>query len=222
MKYYSDNYYSKEEFVKYYEKKGNEIIVTNGKNKTYKMENNEKNIVFLNRRIQNQIWNNDITKENVKSSKNKLIVFASILLSALLAGIIVSSFQIDVTIISRIIGYTMGFCIGKVSCESIKFIYLTKRLNDKYKQLLFLNNKELLNNQNSNALTLGKISKKSEQELYTYLENNNEPFNIKTVHKLKYKELKSILENLKQQQINNENFLENDIIDNDNKLVKRK
>ena len=206
MKYYNHGLYDKEEFVKYYEINDNEIIVTNGKNKQYIVENNENNICTLNKKIKNQILYNDITEHNVKSTKKKLIVYGAISLASILSCILISIFTTEVTLVSRIVGYITGFFLGKVFVETTSLIYSSKRLKEKRKQQLFLANKDILNNQNTNVLSLGKISKKSEQELYDYLKSGKEPFNIKTVHKLKYRELKGILESLKYQQINNDNF----------------
>lgn len=190
--YYFENEDKSKSFILNYEFKNNQIIVHFGSGKDssfpYTKENEEKILEKMKNQIEDNILYKENSLRNIKIIETSVIKFFSIMLTF---SIIAAPFNLF---------YFLFIFILSFGSSSILLLVAKKKRNlikDFEKQILFLNNQEKLkaiNEKNSDILK--NISEKN-RDLTSSISTEQPMLTLNTIHKMKYKELKKIIENIK-------------------------
>lgn len=188
--YYNDTEDSKI-FIINYEIKDNQIIVNTGDGKKYSIpytKENEENILSKMREqlIYIPSHKEDITKDiNEKKRILKLLLCGALLVSV--TFIIAFPTLLPIIIGANVIEFAYAFAILKEQTDLLK---------DYEKHEFFLKNEVKLNNiDENNPNSLLNVSEKT-KEIISTVPNEKPKFTLNTIHKMKYQDLKEILENI--------------------------
>ena len=204
-------------FVLNYEIKNNKIIINfaDGGNSIipYTLENEKKILEKMKTQVINA--KNYISKFEKKESNSILwlsICFVCMLLNILLLISKLSNFpSVNISIL---VSYSIVFLANLGIYK-----YSKTKLDDINKNLMFLNNSEQINKMvKSNQNILSNIKSNTKNIINTSIKNNKE-LTLNSIDKIKYKELKKILENIKREIEFNFDYEINKI---DNKVLTKK
>lgn len=188
--YYVNDKEQSKTFITNYEIKDNQIIVylASGKNYSvpYTQDNEEKILVKMEK--QTFVSNSFTTdlKLNITFSRVLKIVFLCI--SALLFLI--------TTCVPSFIPSAIGLSIGLLLPTSLNIKRKKDLLKDYEKQIFLLDNEKKLNDANEkDPNVLANVSKKT-KEIISSVPSEKPKFTLNTIHKMKYQDLKEIIENI--------------------------
>lgn len=195
MKDYSLNYEDSKTFILNYKIEHNQIIVilASGENYVipYSLEN-EKNLL---ERMKKQV----LSSSEFETKQKKR--FSSAWKWAIWSGFMLAFNSIVLATGNSIFPVASGICAGlfgfDITCRVYSMIDSKGKIKDIYKNKMFLNNEELLNEKvKSNQNILSNTNTKT-KELVASTPEDVPVFSLNTMDKIKYQELKTILENIK-------------------------
>ena len=180
---YTENKNDSKEFILYYIKKDNKIIVYYASGDKKEFDNTKDLEITILERMKNQVLNSNVVYDkNGKIVMGLLINNIFLYLSINSEGIIsLISSMISLSLMTKII--------------SIQFDFSDKR-NDFLKNRFFLENENLFNDfDRKNELLLLDVSKKT-RKIISSIPEEDLLFTINTIDKMKYKDLRQILYNI--------------------------
>lgn len=189
--YYFNDTESSKIFITNYEIKDNNIIVYTGNGKKYSIpytKENEDNILA---KMKEQVICSPSFREDItKSTNNKRLKITLFLCGLLIISVAIGtgfSTLLPIIIGANVIAYTCTFTI---------LIKQKNLLNDFKKHEFFLKNEEKLNSTDENDPNiLINVSEKT-KEIISEVPKEKPKFTINTIHKMKYQDLKEIIENI--------------------------
>lgn len=195
MKNYSLNYNDSKAFILNYKIEDNKIIINLASGEKYVIPYSLENEKKLLTQMKKQILNS--SKFEKKQEKRfsfawKWGVFSS---SMLIIFSIMLATGITVNPIATIIGGS--WMIIDIASRIYAMIDSKRKIEDIHKNKMFLSNQESINQKiKSNQNILSNTNKKT-KEIVSSASKNKPTFNLNVIDKIKYKELKKILENIK-------------------------
>lgn len=195
MKDYSLNYDDSKTFILNYKIEYNRIIVNLASGEEYIISYLSENEKKLLEKMKEQVLDSDL----FKSKQEKRFSLAWKL--AIWNGTMLVFNTVLLATRSSSLPIVNGICAGWFVFDTIYRVYSMvdskKKIKDVNKNRMFLNNEELLNekiklNQNILSNTNTKI-----KELVASTPKDTQVFSLNTMDKIKYQELKTILENIK-------------------------
>ena len=180
---YTENKNDSKEFILYYIKKDNKIIVYYASGDKKEFDNTKDLEITILERMKKQVLNSNVVYDkNGKIVMGLLINNIFLYLSINSEGIIsLISSMISLSLMTKII--------------SIQFDFSDKR-NDFLKNRFFLENENLFNDfDRKNELLLLDVSKKT-RKIISSIPEEDLLFTINTIDKMKYKDLRQILYNI--------------------------
>ena len=193
MKNYSMNEIQEKLFILDYEIINGNIVINfadNTKSIVPYTSDNEKRVIMT---MENQAKNSDYFMNRQKLRKSVNIGILSVAFPYLVLSL---SFGVSVLTLTGVFTIVLPSLVALLSLANI--IDSSLKIEDVRKSILFLKNKELLNdkvNSNENVLINTKLKESDIKDEFSHV-------TINTIRKAQYKELKQILENIKR----NEHF----------------
>ena len=195
MKNYSLNYEDSKTFILNYKIEDNQIIVNLASGEEYVIPyslENEKNLL---NRMKEQVLNSvefECEQKRRFSAAWKWTIFSSAMLA--LNAVSLATGNSLTPIVSIICS---GWFVIDITYNIYRMIDSKKKIEDVNKNRMFLKNKELLNERvKSNQNILSNTNTKT-KELVASTPKDEQVFSLNTMDKIKYQELKTILENIK-------------------------
>lgn len=195
MKDYSLNYDDSKTFILNYKIEDNQIIVNLASGEEYIIPYSLKNEKKLLEQMKEQVLDSNLFKSKQEKRFSVAWKFA-IWSSAMVVfnAIVLATGRSSLPILS-------GLCAGWFVFDTIYRVYSMidskKKIKDVNKNRMFLNNEELLNEKvKSNQNILSNTNTKT-KKLVASTPEDAQVFSLNTMDKIKYQELKTILENIK-------------------------
>jgi len=203
MKDYSLNYEASKTFILNYKIEDNQIIVNLASGEEYIIPyslKNEKKLLAL---MKEQVLVSDVFKSKQEkrfSGACKWVIWNSAMFVAIevFYAVLLATGSSPLPIVSGIVnGIYVGVYVFNTTCRVYSMIDSKKKIKDVNKNRMFLNNEELLNEKvKSNQNILSNTNAKT-KELVSSTPEDAQVFSLNTMDKIKYQELKTILENIK-------------------------
>lgn len=195
MKDYSLNYEDSKTFILNYKIEDNQIIVNLASGEEYIIPYSLENEKKLLEQMKEQVLDSDVFKS--KQEKRFSVAWKwAIWSSAMLVfnAVVLATGSSSLPIVS---GLCAGWFVFDITYRVYSMIDSKKKIKDVNKNRMFLNNEELLNEKvKSNQNILSNTNTKT-KEFVASTPEDAQVFSLNTMDKIKYQELKTILENIK-------------------------
>ena len=195
MKDYSLNYEDSKTFILNYKIEDNQIIVNLASGEEYIIPYSLENEKKLLEQMKEQVIDSDVFKS--KQEKRFSVAWKwAIWSGAMLVfnAVVLATGSSSLPIVN---GICAGWFVFDTTYRVYSMIDSKKKIKDVNKNRMFLNNEELLNEKvKSNQNILSNTNTKT-KELVASTPEDAQVFSLNTMDKIKYQELKTILENIK-------------------------
>lgn len=195
MKDYSLNSKDSKTFILNYKVEDNQIVVNLASSENYIIpytKDNERKILDM---MEKQVLDSDkfVSKQEKRfSSAWKWSIFSGACLATI--SIILATGNATEPVVS---GIFAGWFVFDIATRIYIMVDSKRKIKDIYKNKMFLNNRELLNEKvKSNQNILSNVDTKT-KELVSSTPEDKPVFTINSIDKIKYNELRKILENIK-------------------------
>lgn len=195
MKDYSLNYEDSKTFILNYKIEDNQIIVNLASGEEYIIPYSLENEKKLLEQMKEQVIDSDVFKS--KQEKKFSVAWKWAIWSGTMLvfnAVVLATGSSSLPIVN---GICAGWFVFDTTYRVYSMIDSKKKIKDVNKNRMFLNNEELLNEKvKSNQNILSNTNTKT-KELVASTPEDAQVFSLNTMDKIKYQELKTILENIK-------------------------
>lgn len=195
MKDYSLNYEDSKTFILNYKIEDNQIIVNLASGEEYIIPYSLENEKKLLEQMKEQVIDSDVFKS--KQEKRFSVAWKWAIWSGAMLVFNAVALATGSSSLPIVNGICAGWFVFDTTYRVYSMIDSKKKIKDVNKNRMFLNNEELLNEKvKSNQNILSNTNTKT-KELVASTPEDAQVFSLNTMDKIKYQELKTILENIK-------------------------